>query len=66
MNMTITTQLNISHHLQQRYTMELRAQKTQKDTVRMGECFIVEDGVKACQCPDLYGGKRCDKYLWYH
>ena len=26
-------------------------------------CFIVEDGVKACQCPDLYGGKRCEKYL---
>ena len=32
-----------------------------------GICFIVEDvGVIACQCPDPYGGKRCEKYLWYH
>ena len=32
-----------------------------------GLCFIVEDvGVIACQCPDHYGGKRCEKYLWYH
>ena len=32
-----------------------------------GICFIVEDvGVIACQCPDHYGGKRCEKYLWYH
>ena len=32
-----------------------------------GICFIVEDvGVIACQGPDHYGGKRCEKYLWYH
>ena len=32
-----------------------------------GICFIVEDvGVKACQCPDHYGRKRCEKYLWHH
>ena len=32
-----------------------------------GICFIIEgEGVKVCQCPDFYGGKRCEKYLWYH
>ena len=32
-----------------------------------GICFIVGDvGVIACQCPNPYGGKRCEKYLWYH
>ena len=32
-----------------------------------GKCFIVEDvGVKACQCPEPYGGKRCEKYPLYH
>ena len=63
---TITTLLNISQHLQQVFTTEARAQKTQMDTARMGECFIVEDGVEACHCPDPYGGKRCEKYLRYH
>ena len=29
--------------------------------------MIVEDkGVKARQCSDLYGGKRCQNYMWYH
>ena len=31
-----------------------------------GKCFIVEDGVKACQCPGPCGGERCEKHLCYH
>ena len=32
-----------------------------------GECFsFVEENVIGCLCPPLYGGKRCDKFLWWY
>ena len=31
-----------------------------------GSChYLEEQQTVACECPDLYGGKRCEKYLWY-
>ena len=32
-----------------------------------GDCFsYVGENVVGCLCPPLYGGKRCDKYLWWY
>ena len=30
-----------------------------------GECFyLVDEDIVACNCTWMYGGKRCEKYLW--
>ena len=30
-----------------------------------GECFHLVDGdIAACNCTWMYGGKRCEKYMW--
>ena len=30
-----------------------------------GECFyLVDEDFAACNCTWMYGGKRCEKYLW--
>ena len=31
-----------------------------------GECYyLVEEDIVACNCTWLYGGKRCEKYMWW-
>ena len=31
-----------------------------------GECFyLVDEDVVGCNCTWLYGGKRCEKYMWW-
>ena len=31
-----------------------------------GECFYLEDeDIVACKCSRSYGGKRCEKYMWW-
>ena len=30
-----------------------------------GECFyLVDEDIAACNCTWMYGGTRCEKYLW--
>ena len=30
-----------------------------------GECFyLVDEDIIACNCTWMYGGKRCEKYMW--
>ena len=30
-----------------------------------GECFyLVHEDIVACNCTWMYGGKRCEKYMW--
>ena len=30
-----------------------------------GECFyLVDEEIVACNCTWMYGGKRCEKYMW--
>ena len=30
------------------------------------ECFYqVDEDIVACNCTWLYGGKRCEKYMWW-
>ena len=28
-------------------------------------CFLVDDDIVGCNCTWLYGGKRCEKYMWW-
>ena len=31
-----------------------------------GECFYLEDeDIVACKCSKSFGGKRCEKYMWW-
>ena len=31
-----------------------------------GECFyLVDEDIAGCNCTWLYGGKRCEKYMWW-
>ena len=27
--------------------------------------YLVEKGIVACNCTWLYGGERCEKYMWW-
>ena len=36
-----------------------------KYCINGGECFyLVYEDIAACNCTWMYGGKRCEKYLW--
>ena len=28
-------------------------------------CFLVDEDIVSCNCTWLYGGKRCQKYMWW-
>ena len=31
-----------------------------------GECYyLVDEDIVTCNCTWLYGGKRCEKYIWW-
>ena len=31
-----------------------------------GECYyLVDEDIVGCNCTWLYGGKRCEKYMWW-
>ena len=37
-----------------------------KYCVNRGECYdLVDEDIVACNCTWLYGGKRCEKYMWW-
>ena len=39
--------------------------KYKKYCLNGGECFyLVDEDIAACNCTWMYGGKRCEKYLW--
>ena len=57
MNITNTTRLNTFYHLEQGLNVTTCAKDSEGYCQNGGICFIVEDGVQACQCPDPNGGK---------
>ena len=37
-----------------------------KSCMNGGECYyLVNEDFVACNCTWLYGGKRCEKYMWW-
>ena len=39
--------------------------KYKKYCMNGGECFyLVDEDIAACNCTWMYGGRRCEKYLW--
>ena len=39
--------------------------KYKKYCLNGGECFsLVDEDIVACNCTWIYGGKRCEKYMW--
>ena len=51
-----------SHH-----KSESRCEKQYKKyCLNGGECFyLIDEDLVGCNCTWLYGGKRCEKYLWW-
>ena len=40
--------------------------KYKKFCMNGGECYyLVDEDIVACNCTWLYGGKRCEKYMWW-
>ena len=40
--------------------------KYKKYCMNRGECYyLVDEDIVACNCTWLYGGKRCEKCLWW-
>ena len=36
-----------------------------KYCLNVGECYyLFDEDIVACNCTWLYGGKRCEKYMW--
>ena len=37
-----------------------------KYCINGGECYyLVDEDIVACNCTWLYGGKQCEKYMWW-
>ena len=37
-----------------------------KYCLNVGECYYLDDeDIVGCNCTWLYGGKRCEKYMWW-
>ena len=37
-----------------------------KSCLNGGECyFLVDEEIVGCNCTWLYGGQRCEKYMWW-
>ena len=37
-----------------------------KYCLNCGECYyLVDEEIVGCNCTWLYGGKRCEKYMWW-
>ena len=37
-----------------------------KGCLKGGECYhLVDEDIVGCNCTWLYGGKRCEKYMWW-
>ena len=37
-----------------------------KNCLKGGECFyLVDEDIVACNCTWMYGGKRCEIYMWW-
>ena len=37
-----------------------------KYCLKVGECYyLVDEVIVGCNCTLLYGGKRCEKYMWW-
>ena len=37
-----------------------------KYCLNVGECYyLVDEDIVYCNCTWLYGGKRCEKYMWW-
>ena len=37
-----------------------------KNCLNGGECYyLVDEDIVGCNCTCLYGGKRCEKYMWW-
>ena len=46
--------------------VEVLAKKSTKYCLNDGECYCLDDeDIVSCNCTWLYGGKRCEKYMWW-
>ena len=61
----VNSEKKLGHHSENK--SECACEKEYKKfCVNGGECYyLVDEEVVACICTWLYGGKRCEKYMWW-
>ena len=59
------TEKKVGHHSE--IKSESSCQKEYKKyCLNGGECYqVVDEDIVGCKCTWLYGGKRCEKYMWW-
>ena len=61
----VNSEKKVGHHRE--IKSEIPSEKEYKKYCSNGgECYyLVDEDIVACNCTWLYGGKRCEKYIWW-
>ena len=61
----VNSRKNLGHHSEVK--SESPCEKEYKKYCLNGsECYyLVDEDIVACNCTRLYGGRRCEKYMWW-
>ena len=61
----VKSERNLRHHSE--IKSEVPCEKVyNKYCLNGGECYyLVDEDIVGCKCTWLYGGKRCEKYMWW-
>ena len=59
------TENKVGHHSKIK-SQSLRENEHKKYCLNGGKCYyLVDEDIVGCNCTWLYGGKRCEKYMWW-
>ena len=57
------TEIKVGHHSKSQGPCE---NEYNKYCLNGGECYyLVDEDIVGCNCAWLYGGRRCEKYMWW-
>ena len=59
------TEIKVGHHSKMKSQGPCE-NEYKKYCLKGGECFYpVDEHIVGCDCTRLYGGKRCENYMWW-
>ena len=59
----VNSEKKVRHHSE--IKSESRCEKEYKRYFFDGGYYLVDEDIVACNCTWLYGGKRCENYMWW-
>ena len=61
----VNSETKVGHHSEIK-SESLCEKEYKKFCLNGGECYyLVYEDIVACNCTWLYGGKQCEKYMWW-